>query len=150
MSNLHELDDKIIRLLERDAWQSSARLAKQLHVSSSTVRRRLTRLKKDGVVRAVAIPDASKTGVTITAMLALNVQIQGAKAVLKEVASLRQVIWAAMTTGRFDIVALARFHSSSELSEFLQGELANIKGIRESETFIYLQVERGPHILSPL
>ena len=40
MYDIDETDSKIIKLLEEDAWQTSEVLAKQLSVSSATVRLR--------------------------------------------------------------------------------------------------------------
>ena len=150
MSKFDSLDDSVVKLLERNAWQSSEALAKQLHVSSSTIRRRIRRLTQEGVLRAVAIADLSKTGVPLTAVLALNVELQGVDAALKTITNFPEVKWVATTTGRFDILALARFHSTDELATFVRKELAKVKGMKGSETFVCLHVERGDHILSAL
>jgi len=45
------LDERLIELLSQDARQSSQALANQLNVSSSTVRRRISKLVKRGVLR---------------------------------------------------------------------------------------------------
>ncbi len=150
MSKFDSLDDSIIKLLERNAWQSSEELAKQLHVSSSTIRRRIRRLTQEGVMRAVAIADLSKTGVPLTAVLALNVELQYVDGALKAISALPEVKWVATTTGRFDVLALARFHSTDELAAFVRKELIKVKGLKGSETFVCLHVERGDHILNAI
>ena len=140
MGKLDALDDAIIKILERDAWLDSEMLANKLQVSSSTIRRRIKRLKQTGVLRAVAVVDVSKTGIPLTAMIALDVEGQNIDTVIKVVAGLRPVKWVATTTGRFDIIALARFRSNVELSEFITGQLMKVKGIKDSETFVCLHV----------
>ena len=87
MYELDEIDSKIIKLLEENAWQTSEVLAKQLGVSSATVRRRMKLLVKNGVIRAVAItqPDRSDTG--ICAIIALNVSPQSIGEVMQALAS---------------------------------------------------------------
>jgi len=44
------LDERLIELLSQDARQSSQALAKRLNVSSSTIRRRISKLVKRGVL----------------------------------------------------------------------------------------------------
>ena len=58
MDNIDEIDNKLIKLLEQDAWQRAETLAKILNISAATVRRRLRRLIKNGVLHAVAIADS--------------------------------------------------------------------------------------------
>ena len=48
-----------------------------------------------------------------------------------------------LISGRFDIIALARFHSTDNLSEFIAKELSNLEGVKDSETFICLEVKKG-------
>ena len=60
-----DIDRQLIRLLEKDARQSSEQLAKKLAVSSTTVRRRLRRLIQQGVLRIVAVVEPKKAGVVL-------------------------------------------------------------------------------------
>ena len=55
MADIDEVDNKLINLLEQDAWQRSAALAKILNVSEATLRRRLRRLIQSGVVHRFVI-----------------------------------------------------------------------------------------------
>ncbi len=148
MDNLDALDNKLIKLLEQNAWQRSETLAKVLHVSSATIRRRLRRLIQKGVLRAVAIADSGTVALPLTAIIALNVAHQDINHVTETLAGLPEIIWCALTTGQFDVIVLAQFHSTEELHKFLQGTLPMIKSIKESETFVCLHVEKGRHLLS--
>ena len=147
MSNLDAMDYKSIKLLEQNAWQRSEALARVLNVSSPTIRRRLRRLIQNGVLRAVAIADPGEVDVPLTAMIALNVAHQNLDNIIKILAGLPEIRWLAMTTGRFDIIALAQFHSTEELTEFLHRKLALVEGIKDSETFVCLHLEKGAHLL---
>ncbi len=132
------LDEKLIRLLQQDAHRSSEVLAKQLDVSPATVRRRVSKLVQKGVVRIAAIPDSEKVGLHLAVIIALKVDYDGLKKVMSALPANREVSWACTTTGRFDILAMARFHATEELTRFLQSELTKIDGIRDSETFVCL------------
>ena len=141
MYNIDELDSKIIKLLKEDAWQTSAALARPLNVSSATVRRRLKQLTRNDVIRAVAIIQPGKVAKRLDAVLALNVLHQSVNEVMKILANQPEVKWVVSTTGRFDVLASVEFETTEELSRFIQIELAQIEGIKDSETFICLHIE---------
>ncbi len=132
------LDERLIRLLQQDARRSSDVLAKQLDVSPATVRRRVRNLIRKGVVRIAAIPDPEKVGLPLAAIIALNVDHEKLESVMNTLSARREIGWACTTTGRFDILAMARFHSTEELSRFVQNEMTKIEGVRDSETFVCL------------
>ncbi len=133
------IDENLIRLLQQDAHRSSEVLAKQLDVSPATVRRRVRNLIRKGVVRIAAIPDPEKVGLHLAAIIALKVDHDSLKEVMSALTARGEVSWACTTTGRFDILAMARFHSTEELTRFLQNQLPKIDGIRDSETFVCLE-----------
>ncbi|MFC2072485.1 Lrp/AsnC family transcriptional regulator [Chloroflexota bacterium] len=93
MDNLDATDNKIIKLLEENAWQRSETLAKVLNVSSSTIRRRLRRLIQKGVLRAVAITDSSTVALPLTTIIALNIAHQDLDYVTRKLADLLEVKW---------------------------------------------------------
>jgi DNA-binding Lrp family transcriptional regulator len=49
-------------------------------------------------------------------------------------------------TGRFDVIVLARFHSTDHLSDFMKKKLGQMEGLRETETFIFLYMNKGHYI----
>ena len=148
MYNIDETDSKIIKLLEEDAWQTSEALAKPIGVSSATVRRRLKLLVKNGVIRAVAVTHPDRVNPRLNAIIALNVSHQSIDEVMQALASQPEAKWVATTTGRFDILALVEFNSTEELFEYVRGKLFRMEGIKDSETFVCLHVEKGRQILS--
>ena len=70
---MDSLDEKLIRILGEDARQSSETVASQLKVSPATVRRRVRRLIRDGVLRIVAVADPVKAGFPLIAVIAFDV-----------------------------------------------------------------------------
>ena len=140
---MDSLDEKLIQLLGQDARQSSNVLAKQLKVSPATIRRRVRTLVKSGALRIVGVVDPKKFGFPLVAVLALDVVHDKVDPVMKMLADRPEVRWISLTTGRFDIMALVRFRSTDELAEFVKNRLSNIEGLRNSETFLSLHVEKG-------
>ena len=143
---MDSLDKNLIELLARDARQSSEALAKQLNVSPATIRRRINKLIQSGVVRIVAVGDPNKIGFPLAAVICFDVAHEKLDSVMEMLANRREVRWVSSSTGRFDIIALARFHSTDELSDFMQKEMAHVEGLRNSETFVCLHVKKGRYV----
>ena len=139
---MDNIDEQIIHLLEQNARQSSETIAKQIHVSSATVRRRLKRLIDSNVLDIVAIRDPSKTGLPVTVLVAFDIERNFLDSVMKILSDHPRVVWACTTTGQFDGFAFLRFAANEDLSLFLRKDLVKIQGIKDSETFICLNVEK--------
>jgi len=143
MNTIDSIDVQIVRLLGQDARQDSETLAKQLDMSSATVRRRLRKLIRDDLIRIVGVVDPTKFGFPVAVVITLDVAHEKLKAAVKALAERPEIRWVSITTGRFDIIALARFRSNDSLSEFMTKVLAKLDGVRDSETFVCLNVEKG-------
>lgn len=143
MNTIDALDEKLLQLLGKDAKQSSEALAKKLNVSPATVRRRVRQLLRNDTLRIVGVGDPQKVGFPLAAIIAIDVTHELLESVLNELAGRPEVKWVSTTTGRFDILALVRFRSTDDLSDFMQKTLAQMEGIRDSETFVCLRVAKG-------
>lgn len=149
MSTYDQIDQELIQLLEKDASQSSEALAGQLCVSPATVRRRLKRLKQSGVLRIMALVDPDKIGLPVIAIIAINVMRDKIESAVQLLVSQPEIRFLSTTTGRFDIMTCAWFHSTEELSRFILKDLGKVPGLKGTETFICLQVNKGlyiPHV----
>ena len=142
MPEFDSIDEQLIQLLEKNADQSSAALARQLQTSSATVRRRVRKLMKSGAFRTVGLINPSLLGLTLVAVMVFNVKRDEVKKVVAQLVSNQEIRWVASTTGRYDIVCVARFRSTDHLSEFLNNEISTLPGLRHVETLISLQVAK--------
>ncbi|MBI2979648.1 MAG: Lrp/AsnC family transcriptional regulator [Chloroflexi bacterium] len=147
MYNIDETDRRLIKLLEQDAWQTSDTLAKSLGVSPATVRRRRQQLLRNGVLRATAV-HIDQDDRQIKAIIALNISYESIDNVMQTLAAQPETMWIASTTGRFDVFALVQFNSTEELSQYLRGRLTRIEGVKNSETFVCLYVEKGKQLVT--
>ncbi len=142
MYTVDNLDKRLIKLLQIDARQSSDVLAKQLDVSPATVRRRIRKLIEEDVMRIQAVLDPAKVGLPLAALIAFDVDHEKLGSVMDFLSERPEVRWYASCTGRFDIIAMVRFSSTDELSEFVQKELIRLDGVRDTETFVCLRVPK--------
>lgn len=140
------IDERILVELSQNARISSKELARILKISPATVRRRIRRLIKDGVMAITANINPQKVGLGLVAVIQLNIEPEYLESTAEYLTNKDEVAWMSITTGRFDIYAHVRFVSIEELYSFLREELPNIKGLKNNETSICLQVRKAPYI----
>lgn len=153
MIKIDSLDVKLLRLLQENAHRSSADLAKQLDISSTTIRRRVRRLIKTGVVRILARVDPTKLGAIVPVVMAFNVSHDKINSVLETLAKINEVTWFATCTGRYDIMAILWFESNETFVSFMHAELPKIKDVKNTETFVCIKtniVDYVPKISSAI
>ena len=140
------LDEQLLRLLGQDARQNSETLAKQLNLSSATVRRRLRKLLRSELLHIIGVTDPASFGFPLAAVIALDISHNKLESAIEVLAKQSEVQWISTTTGRFDVIALARFRSAKCLSDFVTKEISQIEGVKDSETFICLNVKKGRYV----
>ncbi|MBI4303214.1 MAG: Lrp/AsnC family transcriptional regulator [Chloroflexi bacterium] len=138
-------DQKIVQLLGHDARQDSEAIADQLGLSAATIRRRVKRLLKSGLLRVVGIVDPADFGLPLAAVIAIDADPDKLHSIINILAKQTEIKWVSTTTGRFDIMIFARFPSSAALSDFVAEKLSGIEGIKDTETFMCLDVKKGRH-----
>ncbi len=130
--------------LTEDGQSSAQVLAQDLGVTAPTVRSRLKGLLKGGAMRIAALVDPFKVkgltvalvGVTLTSHKELGQK-------LDQLADLPGVNWAAVVTGRYDIlVEVVLSEEITDLYRFLDEDLSRVGGIASSESFVVMKARR--------
>ena len=94
----------------------------------------------------MALVEPSKAGISLLTIIAFDVAQDSLDSAIQLLSEQHEVKWISTTTGRFDIMVEAAFHSTADLSDFLQKRLAGIKGLKDTETFVCLEVKKGKYI----
>lgn len=139
---MDNLDFKLISLLREDATQTSEVLAKQLGVSSSTVRARIKRLLKQGVFRIIAYLDPDKMGTPLRAIIALDVAFDKINEATEQLSKFPEVKYILVTSGRYDVMMIVWCTSTEALFKFISEQLSKVEGIKNTETFISMHVRK--------
>ncbi len=139
---IDETDRKIIGLLQDDARQSNAAIARHIGVSEATIRRRIKMLVDDGILAIQAVPNPSKFGLNTSAMIGIDVQPDQLDAVANAICARDEVGFLGVSTGRYDLIVWTLVRSLDELREFLESFLAKVPGIRKTETLVLLDVKK--------
>ena len=137
---LDALDKNLIALLGDDGRLPLAEAAQRAGVSRPTVASRLRGLAGDGVLRVAGLVDAFKARGLTTAFVGLTVDKHRLDEKVEQIAALPAVTWAAVVTGRYDIMAeLATEDGVTGLYDFLNVSLREVGGINSSEMFVVMK-----------
>ena len=137
-------DRKLVAALAEDGQASSAELAEALGVTAPTIRTRMKSLIAQGLMRVAGLVDPFQVkGLTVALVgIKLMSHMQLDKK-LTEIAELPDVNWAAVVTGRYDIlVELVTTEDIADLYNFLDKALSGVGGIASSESFVVMKARR--------
>ena len=140
---IDEIDQKLIKELQRNGRESYLDLAKILGVVEGTVRKRVKRLMEQDIVKIVAMPNVSKLGYSLISVVGLQCRVENLRAVAENMAKNSHVCFLAFVTGRYDLLAIVMTRSSQELSHLIEKEIWGIPNIVRTETFITLDIIKG-------
>jgi DNA-binding Lrp family transcriptional regulator len=140
-----QTDRELIALLQANARESTANLARKLGVARTTVVARLARLEAEGVLvgyTAKLGSDAADRGVQ--AFVGITVQPKAGREVVKRISGLPELRQLASVSGEFDYMALLRAESTMRLDALLD-EIGEIDGVIKttSSVVLALRVDRS-------
>ncbi len=140
---IDELDREIILELQKAGRKSYMELAKQLHVSETTVRNRVKHLTDKNIVTINAIPDLKALGYGFVGIIGLQVRLSDLRGVADRLAKHPNVCYVANVTGRFDLITIVVTKSSEEFADFMENVISDIPSVLRTETFVNLHVYKG-------
>lgn len=146
---LDDLDKTILAYLQRDGRIPYTSIAEVLGVSSGTIRRRAKRLEDEGYLQIVGVADPFRTGIDTVVFFSLKVQRACIKQVMEELSKLDEVYYAAYATGAFDVIGIAMFRSRRDLLRFMDKDLSAVKGIRETDVALLLEIRKQTYDWAP-
>jgi Lrp/AsnC family transcriptional regulator for asnA, asnC and gidA len=138
---LDDIDKAIIRELQLDGRTPYAKLGPAVGLSQAAVRQRVQRLIENGVMQVVAVTDPLMLGFKLEAMIGVGVD-GDLRAVASKLAEVDNVDYVVVTTGRFDLVVEVVCRDHQELLHLINEVIREIPGVRATETFTYLHLEK--------
>ncbi len=140
-ANLDTLDNEIIRLLTENGRMPIGEMSKSLNVTTPTIRNRIKDLEKSGIFKVSGLIDPDQHPQMITALVAMSIRSHGKMdQILEKIAGLPNVVWAGVSTGRYDIIAeVVCVEGKDELYRFTTNTILRIGNVVRSETFIMMK-----------
>jgi len=136
---LDDLDKSIIKCLQLDGRRPYAQIGRELKVPEATVRQRAERLISRGIVQVVGVTDPLAMGFQQPALIGLKVEPGRLDQIAEQIATLEEVTYLVVTAGRFDLVCEVVCEDNEHLLRVLTDRLADIDGIRSTETLVELR-----------
>ncbi len=135
-----ETDWEIIGLLARDGRMTVKALSKRLGLAEATVRNRMNRIMRSGQIKVAGLMNHDALEDKVAAIVALEVKdVCDLDRIGQEIAALPSVQSVSIVSGRHDIMAEVLVSSHRGIVRFLKDELADIRGIGKTETFMVLK-----------
>lgn len=140
-----QTDRQLIALLQANARESTANLARKLGVARTTVVARLARLEATGVVVGYTARLGSASGDRgVQAFVGITVQAKTGRDVVKRLSQFPELRQLASVSGEFDYMALLRADSTMRLDALLD-EIGDLEGVIKttSSVVLALRVDRS-------
>ena len=138
---IDDIDKAIIRELQLDGRMPYAKLGPLVGLSQAAVRQRVQRLIENGVMQVVAVTDPLTLGFGLQAMV--GVEVDGdLRAVAAKLAKVDEVSYVVVTSGRFDLLVEVVCRDNEELLAVVNDVIRALPGVRTTEAFTYLHLEK--------
>jgi len=138
---LDKTDELILQVLQQDSRAAFVDIAPKVGLSEAAVRRRVSNLVKEGTIKRFTI-DVDEPQTATSAITYVSVSPSDPTAdVSKKLKSVKGVETIYETTGAFDIAAIIRGASISEVNKSVE-EIRRLDGVLKTETTIILRTIR--------
>ena len=134
---IDDIDKRIADLLSRDGRMTSTDISRAIgHITERSVRYRIDRLRRMGVLEVCAVPIPGKLGFNVTADVFIEVEPGKVVSVARQIAEFENITYVACSTGSNDISVQVVARDNSELFDFVNDVLGQIGGVRKTTTSV--------------
>jgi len=140
LSELDELDEKLLKELIRNSNRSYRTIAKDIGMSTTAIIERIRKLEKGGYITGYGCRvNYDKLGFEYMAIVQLNISGKNLLTVEKDVSGIPHVAAVWDTTGEYDAMAVVMCKTRSELSTTIK-KILGTKGVEKTNTDTVLNV----------
>lgn len=138
---LDDVDRAIVGALQVDGRRTYGSIAEAVGLSEAAVRQRVQKLREAGVMQIVAVTDPLQAGFTRQAMVGIRTD-GDARAVAGQLAAIPAIGSVVVCAGSFDILVELVCEDDDAMLELVNGVVRRTAGVRETETFMYLEMAK--------
>ena len=135
---LDELDDAILRYLERNGRATNSEVGEAVGLSASAASRRIQMLEASGAIRGYrALIDNRLLGKYMTVYIRVTLERQSASVLSAFEAALRHchdIVSCHLMAGQYDYMLVARVAGMDDYGRLHQNELSRLPGVTRLET----------------
>ncbi len=126
---------EIIRHL-RDGRKSFKEIAEVMSLSENTVRARVQRMVREGVLDIVGLVDPGAVEEHQVVIIGVKVGTMDLEKKGDEFSRLKGVVSVGVVTGRYDLMLTVMLNSDFKLLDFFKHEMAKVADVQSTETFV--------------
>ncbi len=145
-NELDQIDRQIMAALKEDGRMPFAEIARRLDVSPGMVRERYHRLVQNGILQVVAVTNPLRVGYRTMTLVGIKVEGSRLREVARQIAAFEEVVYLVLCTGAYDILAEVVCRDNADLLHFLSERLRTVEGIRDTQSFIYLDIVKEIYV----
>lgn len=138
---LDDVGKRIIELLQTDGRRPFVSIAGEVGLSEGAVRQRVQRLIESGVMQIVAVTDPLVVGFTRQAMIGIRSHGDVSPIAVK-LCEIPEIDYVVTTAGSFDLLVEVVCEGDAELLDLLMTRIRTIPGVTDTETFVYLKLNK--------
>lgn len=148
MSELDDLDETILTVLQYDARTSFAELARKLKVSEGTIHMRVKKLREKGVIEGFhARVSPGKMGKGLTAIVSIKAEPSRYSEVLGKIVEMEDAYEVFDMTGEFYAMLKVRAADIENLAKIID-KIGDIEGVTSTRTEVVLKTLKEQHKIS--
>lgn len=135
---MDRLDYEILSILQQDGRRSFTEIGKEVGVSEGTIRKRVTRLVDEGIIRIIGLVDPHLVGFDAPAIIQITVSPPHLEEAAQAIAQFPEVSYLLMVSGEYDLIVEVRCRSREHLASFIRDDLQKIPGVQRTVSSLVL------------
>lgn len=140
-AELDDLDRDILEMHQKDVFFSYADLAERWGVTTATIRNRIKRLKKAGVMDVILVLNPYKIGYDTFATIGIKLEVAAdVRTIVDQLLAFPGVTGVVMVAGRYDFFVEYVCQNMEEYRKFVGERLRGIAGVADVESFLGLDL----------
>ena len=130
---LDDLDKKLVTILQEDARVSASEIARKTGYNENTIRYRIERLKKTGVVKEfTALLNPRMIGLPVAAIMMITTFPNTLEEVFAKLAALEETKHILQATGKHDLIVVAHYADMDAMNK-ASYNIKSMTGVKEAE-----------------
>ena len=144
--------DELLKILEGNALESRATIAKMLNLSAAEVDKRIADFEKSGVIRGYqAILNEDQLGLDkVTAVIEVKVTPQregGFDTIAERISNFPEIRSAYLMSGSYDLLLFVEGRNLREVAAFVSERLSSLEGVISTSTHFMLKTYKRLGVL---
>lgn len=136
MTRLDKMDQGIVEKLSRDARISNRAIAAELGVTEGTIRTRIKRLQKEGLIQFTVVTDFRMAGSPNLCMLGIDADPSHVSELARRLSDIPEITCVVVLLGRYSLLAMGLFTNIEQLNALVTERIRPLAGVQHVETSI--------------